>query len=455
MQKFADNIILEGGASVIGFRLENLPSPPAFPYTGQMYYNTSTNRIMQWNGTIWDAIPIFSDLKSIDGSLFLTNGGYANQFLNEQLLFSLQYTKRYAHAIRSRHDGGSPVNNSIDFYLWKTTDDTTTAGGSHCMSVTAVGLGVGTFFPTEKIDVIGNVKISGQLKLAGLGTQYVDGSGNFKALPTAVVQTFTTSGVWTKPANAKVVEVVAIGGGSGGGSGRKGLSTAVRSGGGGGSGAAYSSNKFDATLLPTTVEVTVGAGGIGGAAIIANSTNGNNGTNGGASSFGVFITAQGGNFGGAGTATTSTGGGTAGNGYQSGSQGAGSSGASAGVGGQGNVSPNVLSATGGASGGGISASNNAFAGATGGSKTLGMNVAGGIAGAIGMSGGNGNVSPFGGSGSGAGGGGASITGNGGNGGNGGDYGGGGGGGGASTDNVGNSGAGGNGGAGVVIVTTYF
>lgn len=304
-----------------------------------------------------------------------------------------------------------------------------------------------------------------------LAVEYVSGVKKVVATSTVDVAVFTSSGTWTKPPGAKLVEVVVIAGGGGGGSGRKGALATVRGGGGGGGVGATSKNFFSATLLGTTESITIGAGGTGGAAQSTNSTNGNNGTAGGDSSFGTWLGSTAGTGGTGGLLDEGGAGGVVTTGIvfgqvrendsANGGPGSYGDGLGASTGGSG------LSSGGGGGGGGIDASNVLDTAATGGGGCIYQITGGGPTGPVRYAGGtSGGTTGVGGNGTaadpllgcGGGGGGGASRNTGGNayaGGNGGLYGSGGGGGGASTDSVGSSGAGGNGAAGIIIVTTYF
>lgn len=110
---------------------------------------------------------------------------------------------------------------------------------------------------------------------------------NYNSSPTGlpVIQTYTSSTTWTKPAGLKyiVVEVQAAGGGGGNSS----TSTTSSSGyaGAGGGGGGYAKKLIASATVGATETVTVGAGGGGN-------------TNGGNSSFGGYVTTTGGTAGG-------------------------------------------------------------------------------------------------------------------------------------------------------------
>lgn len=339
-------------------------------------------------------------------------------------------------------------------------------------------VGIGTYTSsgtTLSRDTVISSSNSGSLVSFSAGTK--DVFCDFPAQAATVdIQTFTSSGTWTKPSAASQVRVIAIGGGAGGGSGRKGAAASNRYGGSGGTQGAYINQVLFASSLTSTVSVTIGTGGTGGASQTTNSTNGNNGNAGGNTTFGSYLTSYGGmagvggsssNLNGAvpeektgfelssitknssgivgsinnlGTSSTAYGYGGAssasGGGY--GIYGAGGGGGGGGIG-----ITNALASNVGYGGYGAMAYNGGFAGGT--ASTTG-----------GSTGNNGTAAtanePYGGGG--GGGGQASLTGNAGAGGNGALYGGGGGGGGASVDSTGNSGAGGNGADGICVVISW-
>jgi len=306
------------------------------------------------------------------------------------------------------------------------------------------------------------------------------------------VQVFTANDTWTKPAEAKTVEVICVGAGGGGGGGGTDVpfSTGSNAGSGGGGGS-ITTKVYRASDLGVTETITIGTGGPGGAGGSGSSDqNGLDGTAGTSSSFGSHLTAYGGGAGfkgSTGGAANSSGGSGAGTGGV-GAIGSASSnigglpaitaalGGMGGAGGGGDTGQSGKNAEcGGGAGGGASSGFSAGGSslfAAGGGGSGGRNGTGGAGGnyqsyvaggggAGGAGGANGTAgtsrSGFGAGSGGGGGGGLEDAGNpSGNGGAGGAPGGGGGGGGAnSRTGTATAGTGGVGGRGEVIVISYF
>lgn len=293
----------------------------------------------------------------------------------------------------------------------------------------------------------GAMLASDKIKLDGMATGQ-PGSATF----------FVSSGTWTRPSLSLftfcVVELWGAGGGGGGG--QRYYSSDRRSGGTGGGGGAYRRMQFLLADLPSSVTVTIGAGGTGGAGSASLGADPGNGQNGGATTFGSILQAYGGVGGGAVPAGSTL--------VLSGGSGAGVTSPSTanepaawGTGGRGGQvapgsnsndvgNPSGAAGAGGGAGGGLSPANAAITGKDGGANSLAK--AGGT-GATTQGGAGGNGALFG---EGGGGGGWGLTADAGNGGNG-NVAGGGGGGGAST-NAYLPGSGGNGGPGRAVIYVW-
>lgn len=175
---------------------------------------------------------------------------------------------------------------------------------------TNLGLGTAAVEPDTKLVPAGGT--TGQVLAKASNTDWDDVWTTISASGSDV-QAYKTPGTftWTKPAGAKAVFVYVVGGGGGGGSGAVNQTSSIRGGGGGGSAGGFTQSWMNAADLPSTVTVTVGAGGAGGASRPAGVAQaGNVGVSGTATTFGVYLRGAPGVNGNAGTLSGGGGGGS-------------------------------------------------------------------------------------------------------------------------------------------------
>lgn len=167
------------------------------------------------------------------------------------------------------------------------TNELTTVGTSQIVdgSVTSAKIASGSVGTSQ---ISSGSATSGQLLQAdGLG------SAIFATIPSGAVvniSEFTATGVWTKPNGVNAVYVWILGGGVGGtGGGRSTTAGTAVTSQVGAPGGGQNSKIFPASILPSTVTVTIGAGGTGGIGYTGTTQNlfGLYGANGGLTYFGV------------------------------------------------------------------------------------------------------------------------------------------------------------------------
>lgn len=90
-------------------------------------------------------------------SLQLRSGNSSSGFISNQVLFGWNGSAQYRHAIKTRHQSGSPNQNAIDFFLWNQgVDASTTVGTKAAMTIDGKYrgmVGIGTTTPNSELHI--------------------------------------------------------------------------------------------------------------------------------------------------------------------------------------------------------------------------------------------------------------------------------------------------------------
>ena len=103
----------------------------------------------------------------VNGKMLVRNGNSAGTAINDQIVMSALNSTSMRHAIKTRHATTDGPNNAIDFYVWQQSQSQNSTGTKQVMSVTSAGVGVGTTTPAYALDVVGDINLSGSIKING------------------------------------------------------------------------------------------------------------------------------------------------------------------------------------------------------------------------------------------------------------------------------------------------
>ncbi|WP_164847857.1 tail fiber domain-containing protein [Sandaracinomonas limnophila] len=121
---------------------------------------TTMSPVMTWQANGFVGVGINTPTINLDvkGGGSFRNGNDSGVFTKNQLLFGYNSTSNYAHAIKTRHQGGAAAGNAIDFYTWTNANAASAIGTKHVFTIDGSGrVGVGTTSPTSTIHAINSL----------------------------------------------------------------------------------------------------------------------------------------------------------------------------------------------------------------------------------------------------------------------------------------------------------
>jgi hypothetical protein len=93
------------------------------------------------------------------GGATVRSGNMIGSTLN-QLVLAPNAADNNKHVIKTRHLATDSTSNSIDFYVWQQSQQTTDIGNKHMLSITSSGVGIATMTPAYMLDINGAVNAS-------------------------------------------------------------------------------------------------------------------------------------------------------------------------------------------------------------------------------------------------------------------------------------------------------